>query len=86
VTQDFGLYNLGFALLFGLAALDPMRTTGVIAVAVALYAIHGATHVFRYFGLYYAGGTPIPTRPQVFEMRDVLQLIAAAIGMFLFSP
>ncbi|HUI25284.1 MAG TPA: hypothetical protein VL403_04300, partial [Candidatus Kryptonia bacterium] len=86
VTQDFGFYNLGFALLFGLAARDPMRNTSVIALAIAVYAIHAATHVFRYFGLYYGGGTPIPTRPQMFEMRDGLQLAAAAIGMFLFWP
>jgi hypothetical protein len=86
VTQDLGFYNLGFALLFGLGSLDPMRITSVIGVAIAMYAIHGMTHVFRYFGLYYGGGTPITTRPREFEMRDGLQLIAGAIGMVLFFP
>ena len=60
--------------------------TSVIGVAVVLYTVHGVTHILRYFGLYYGGGTPIPTRPQVFELRDGLQLVAAATGMVLFFP
>ena len=86
VMQDFGFYNLAFAALFGLAALDPARSTIVIAVAIAFYTIHGLTHVFRYFGLYYGGGTRILTRPQQFELRDGLTLVAAATGMVLFFP
>ena len=86
VSQDCGLYNLAFALLLALAALDPASSARLIAVVVALYAVHGVTHVFRYVGLYYGGGTPIPTRPQSMEMRDGLQLVAAATGMVLFFP
>jgi len=85
VMQDFGFYNLGFALLFGLAALDPVSTTRMIALAIAVYAIHALTHVLRYFRLYYGGGTPVAMRPQMFEMRDGLQLMAAVTGMLLFS-
>jgi len=85
VLQDFGFYNFGFALLLGLAALDPMSTARVIAIAITVYIIHAVTHVLRYFGLYYGGGCPVPTRPRAFEMRDGLQLLAAATGMFLFS-
>jgi hypothetical protein len=84
VSQDFGFYNLAFALLLALTALDPTAGTLVIAVGVVLYLVHGVTHVFRYFGLYYGGGTPIPTRPQSLELRDGLQLLAAATGMVLF--
>ncbi len=84
VSQDFGFYNLGFALLFGLAASDPLASVNVIAIASVVYVIHGLTHVLRYFGLYYGDGTPIPTRPQAFEMRDGLQLLAAAVGMMPF--
>ena len=86
VSQDFGFYNLAFALLFALAALDPMRSTAVIAVAIASYSVHGVTHIFRYFGFYYGGGTPIPTRPQQIELQQGLELIAAAAGMGLFFP
>lgn len=85
VSQDFGFYNLGFALLFGVAACDPLGAVSVIAIASVVYVIHGLTHVLRYFALYYGDGTPMPTRPQVFEMRDGLQLLAAAIGMMLFA-
>ena len=86
VSQDFGFYNLAFALLFTLAAVEPKRSTIVIAVGMASYAAHGVTHVFRYFGLYYGGGEPIPTRPQLIELQKGLELIAAATGMALFFP
>jgi hypothetical protein len=86
VMQDFGFYNLGFALLFGLAVLDPVHATSVITIATVVYAIHATTHVLRYFGLYFGGGTAIPTRPRGFELRDGLQLTAAAAGIALFFP
>ena len=86
VSQDFGFYNLAFAALFVFAALNPARATAVIAVAIVAYAIHGLTHVCRYFGVYYGGGEPIPTRPQRIELQQGLQLLAAAAGMGLFFP
>jgi hypothetical protein len=86
VSQDFGFYNLAFAALFTLAALDPRNGAVVIAVAIASYAVHGVTHVLRYFGLYYGGGAALPTRPQQIELQQGLQLIAAATGMLLFFP
>jgi hypothetical protein len=86
VSQDFGFYNLAFALLFALAALDPVRSTTVIAVAIVSYGIHGVTHVLRYFEVYYGGGTPIPTRSQHIEMAQGLPLVTAAAGMLLFFP
>jgi hypothetical protein len=86
VVQDFGFYNLAFALLFAIAAVDPVRRAIVIAVAIALYAVHGLTHVLRCLGLYYGGGAPIPTRPRHFELRDGLMLLAPAVGMILFFP
>jgi hypothetical protein len=86
VVQDFGFYNFAMALLFGLAALDPTRSTGVIGVGIALYAMHGLTHVLRYLGLYYGGETPIPTRPRRLELRDAATLLGGLAGMVLFFP
>jgi hypothetical protein len=86
VMQDFGFYNLAIAMLLGLAAVDPQASPITLAVVVAIYLAHGTTHVFRYFGLYFGGGRPIPTRPQAFELRDGLQLAAPALGMILFFP
>lgn len=86
VSQDFGFYNLTTALLFALAAVDPKRLVGVIVALIALYAGHGVTHIFRYFGLYYGGGGPIPTRTQQAELRDGLTLLASVTGMVLFFP
>jgi hypothetical protein len=74
------------ALLLALAAFDPEKHTAVIGVAIASYTVHGMTHILRSFGWYYGGGAPIPSRPQQFELRDGLQLLAAATGMLLFFP
>ena len=86
VMQDFGFYNLAFALLLVLAAFDPPRYALPIGVVIASYLVHAGTHVLRYFGLYFGGGQPIPTRPRAFELRDGLQLLVPAFGMVLFFP
>jgi hypothetical protein len=46
ITKDS--IRLAFALLFTLAAIDPMRNVAVVAVAIVLLTIHGVTHVCRY--------------------------------------
>ena len=84
--QDFGLYNFAFALLYALAALDPLRNVVVIGVAILLLVVHGLTHVGRYFGLYYGGGTPIPARPARRELEQGLTLLAGAAGLIVFFP
>ena len=86
VMQDFASYNLAFATLLVLAALDPPRSKITIGVIVASYLTHALTHLFRYFGLYFGGGHPIPTRPQTFELRDGLQLAVPILGLLLFFP
>ena len=86
VMQDFGFYNFAFALLLGLAALDPPSSRITICVVVATYVVQGTTHIFRYLGFYVGGGHPIPTRPQGFELRDGLQLAVPALGIVLFFP
>jgi hypothetical protein len=86
VVQDFGFYNLAFASLFIFAALDPGRSGAVIAVAIGLYALHGLTHVLRSFGIYYGGGTSLPTRPPALELDQGLMLLAGAAALALFRP
>jgi hypothetical protein len=86
VMQDFGFYNLTMALLFALCALEPGRNIVILRAAIVLYAVHGATHVLRYFGYYYGGETRIPTRAPGLELRDALQLIVALAGMLVFYP
>lgn len=83
--QDFGFYNLAMAFLFVLCAANPERNV-VLPVAILLYAVHGGTHLLRYFGLYYGGETPIPTRPRHFELRDAWPLLVALAGLLLFYP
>lgn len=86
VMQDFGFYNLAFALLLTLAALDPPNRALLIGVVIASYTVHSATHLLRYLGVYFGGGHPIPTRPNAFELRDGLQLLVPTVGMALFFP
>lgn len=86
VMQDFGFYNLAFALLLGVAAFDPAGSRTAIAVVVASYGVHASTHLLRYLGIYFGGGHPIPTRPRAYELRDGLQLAVPALGMLLFLP
>ncbi len=86
VRQDFGFYNLAMALLFVLCAANPERNVVVLPAAILLYAVHGGTHLLRYFGLYYGGETPIPTRPRHFELRDALPLLVALAGILIFYP
>jgi hypothetical protein len=86
VRQDFGFYNLAMALLFALCAVNPERNVAVLAAAVVLYAVHGGTHLLRYFGLYYGGEVPVPTRPRHFELRDALPLLVALAGILIFYP
>jgi len=84
LMQDFGFYNLALALLFALAALDPTRNLLVIRIGMALYAVHGGTHVLRSLGLYYGGEARVPSRAAALEVRDALQLLVALTGMALF--
>ena len=86
VRQDFGFYNLAMALLFALCALNPERNVVIVSGAIVLYAVHGGTHLLRYFGLYYGGETRIPTRPRHLELRDALPLLVALAGLLLFYP
>ena len=86
VRQDFGFYNLAMALLFALCAANPERNIVVLPAAIVLYAVHGGTHLLRYFGLYYGGEVPVPTRPRHFELRDALPLLVALAGVLIFYP
>ena len=86
VMQDFGFYNLAFAGLLALAALDPGSNRGLLGVITASYLTHALTHILRYFGIYFGGGHSISTRPRALELRDGLQLIVPALGILLFFP
>jgi len=86
VRQDFGFYNLAIALLSALCAANPERNIVVLSAAIVLYAVHGGTHLLRYFGLYYGGEVPVPTRPRHFELRDALPLLVALAGVLIFYP
>jgi hypothetical protein len=58
VMQDFGFYNLAFAALLAMAALDPRSHSGLLGVITASYFVHALTHILRYFGFYFGGVIP----------------------------
>lgn len=84
MMQDFGFYNLAIALLCMLTAIDPVANVAGIWVILVLYAVHGVTHLLRYFGFFYGGESP--NRPREFESSDALPLIVALAGVVLFFP
>ncbi len=86
VIQDFGFYNLAVAALFAVAAFDPARYRAVIAIGAGMYVVHGATHLLRYFGLYYGEGAAVADRPARLDLQQGLTLLAAAAGLVLFFP
>jgi len=86
MVQDFGFYNLAMGLMLGLCAANPERGGVVLPAAIVLYAVHGGTHLLRYFGLYYGGEVSVPTRPRYFELRDALPLLVGLAGIVIFYP
>jgi len=85
LAQDFGFYNFALAGLLFVAALDPARYAPLLWVVVALYLVHGATHLLRHFGIYYGGGARVPTRPPRLDLKQGANLLfaAALVGLLL---
>lgn len=85
-VQDFGFYNLAMALLLARAAMDAAARSAILPAVVALYGVHGGTHLLRFFGLYYGGDAAVPTRSRDLELRDALPLLAALAAFVAFRP
>jgi hypothetical protein len=62
LRQHLGLYNLFAALLYGLAALDPVRNSDAILAAICLYVIHAGYELGCAIGIAPLGTPPFRTR------------------------
>ncbi len=80
VRQDFALYNGAISVLLLVVVADPTRYVALVNVAVALYAIHGVTHILRYMGMLTARAET------ALEIKQGLPLLVAALGLLLFHP
>lgn len=53
VVQEFGVYSLGIAAAYVLAALDPARFWGVALAGIAINLAAGTMHLLRSGGIYF---------------------------------
>lgn len=83
VVQDAGVYNLGWAMAFALAALDPVRHVGILQAGVFLFLLHASAHLMRYFGTVLGGEPYFPPR---LELAAALPLVTLGVGVIMFYP
>jgi len=61
LRQHLGLYNLFAALLYGFAALDPVRNSDAILATVCLYVLHAGYELSCSLGIAPLGAPPFRT-------------------------
>lgn len=67
LIQEFGVYSLGIAGAYLVAATDPIRFGGVGLVGIAINLCAGAMHLLRSAGMYFGDARPMLQR--AFERR-----------------
>ena len=67
LLQEFGVYSLGIAGAYLVAAADPIRFGGVGIAGIAINLCAGAMHVLRSAGMYFGDARPMLNR--TFERR-----------------
>jgi hypothetical protein len=82
LRQHLGLYNLFAALLYALAALDPVRNREMILAAIALYALHAGYEVCCALGLAPPDATAFRTRRAFLIDGMGLLLVIFPIALF----
>jgi len=83
VVQDAGVYNLGWAVAFSLAALDPLRNVAILQADAFLLLLHASVHLLRYVATLLGREPYFPPR---LELAAALPLITSGIGVLLFYP
>ena len=67
LVQEFGLYNLGLAVVYAIAAFDPVRLWCVAFIGIAINLAAGTMHLLRSYGVYFGGARPMLS--QAFERK-----------------
>ena len=62
VAQEFGVYSLGIAAAYVLAALDPARFWGVALAGMAINLAAATMHLLRSGGIYFGDARPMMSR------------------------
>lgn len=62
LVQEFGVYSLGIAAAYLIAALNPARFWGVAVVGIIINLAAGAMHMLRSFGIYFGDARPVTSR------------------------
>ena len=84
VAQEFGVYSIGIALAYLVAALDPARYWGVAMMGIAINISAGAMHFLRSAGIYFGNARPIFSAD--FERKAGLGHAAALVALFALLP
>ena len=62
LIQEFGVYSLGIAGAYLLAASDPIRFGGVGVTGIVINLLAGAMHLLRSVGVYFGDARPMLDR------------------------
>lgn len=81
LVQEFGVYSLGIAGAYLVAAWDPVRFGGVGVAGIAINLCAAAMHLCRSFGVYFGDARPILSR--AFERKAGLIHAFALLVLFL---
>ncbi|MGQ0557867.1 MAG: hypothetical protein ACT4PN_18200 [Nitrospiraceae bacterium] len=67
LVQEFGVYCLGLAVAYAIAAFDPVRFWCVALIGITINLAAGTMHLLRSYGVYFGGARPMLS--QVFERK-----------------
>ncbi len=77
LIQEFGIYSLGIAAAYLMAAFDPVRFWGIALTGITINLAAGAMHLLRSVSIYF--GDTRPMMSQGFERKAGLVHAAAAV-------
>ena len=84
VVQEFGMYSLGIAVAYVIAAIDPARCWAVALVGIAFNVSAGAMHLLRAGGLYLGDARPVMSRR--FERKAGVGHALAVLALVITLP
>ena len=84
VVQEFGIYSLGIAAAYVIAALDPVRFWAVALVGIAFNLSAGTMHLLRSAGIYFGDARPVMSRG--FERKAGVVHAVALLVLFITLP
>lgn len=84
LVQEFGVYSLGIAAAYLIAALNPAKFWSVAVVGIVINLAAGAMHLLRSFGVYFGDARPVTSRS--FERKAGSVHAFALLALFITLP